>query len=82
MIWDSETLEGILPWEGELQDGKCGRARVGEMEPTLDSVPEDSGLRLSPADCRPETENDNNPFSELLCQMKECCMDVLCKMQI
>ena len=52
------------------------------MEPTLDSVPEDSGLRLSPADCRPETENDNNPFSELLCQMKECCMDVLCKMQI
>lgn len=41
-----------------------------ELEGTLDVVPEDSGLCLSPADSRPETENDKNTFSELLCQMK------------
>lgn len=52
----------------------------GEMERTLDLVPGASGLCLSPADSKPEPENDNTTFSEVLCQMKSCCANVFCKM--
>lgn len=50
------------------------------MERTLDLVPGDSCLCLSPADSKPETENDNTTCSEALCQMKSCYVNGLCKM--
>lgn len=41
------------------------------MERILDLVPEDAGLFLFPAKSKPETENDNTTFSELLCNLSE-----------
>lgn len=44
---------------------------LGGMERMLDFVPKDLGLCLCPADSKPETENGNVTFSELLCSSNE-----------